>query len=101
MINSDAGNAFEWEVVAHCEYIGYPARSALTKSHVDMDAFANVQGAANGATLARAAGEDKTGWASMVKGLASEMWEHRQQIGAVAQNAVNLYRNPQQMLRNF
>jgi hypothetical protein len=53
VFDGTAGNQYEFEVVAHVEYVGSITQSMLTKSHADPVGFSVVQEAANGLGLAR------------------------------------------------
>jgi hypothetical protein len=53
VFDGTAGNLYEFEIVAHVEYVGTITQSMLTKSHADPVGFSVVQEAANGLGLAR------------------------------------------------
>jgi len=94
IIDAKAGVQFEFEVVAHTEYIGKPTASRMTRSHCDIAGLSMVQNAANGAKLDRAKTSDRSGWKATAKSIGQEVWEHRRQIGNVAAGAYKAYTNP-------
>jgi len=74
------GATFEYELIAHVEYIGSPTQSAQTVSHVDLDGMSKVQNSANSSYIHRASSGDRTQSPSMFASLIRTLREHESEL---------------------
>lgn len=86
VFDGEKGNQYEFEIVAHVEYVGTITQSMLTKSHADPVGFSVVQEAANGLGLARRYATNQA--TAMLRGIASAA---ASQTGSLVKTAATQY----------
>jgi hypothetical protein len=91
------GNTFEFECIAHAEYVGKPAQAASSKSHADAEGLSNVTSIAGGIPAERqASGLSQA--AAFVNGAYALARENREAIAVGARVIQHVFGNPDRRL---
>jgi hypothetical protein len=88
------GNAFEYEIVTHCEYIGRSAAAMTTESHCDLDGLSRVQNAGAQTGILRAGSSARTPEKSMMEAFMQSAYRNRKLIMEAARVGVRYFAQP-------